>query len=539
MALDSDSDDGDNAVVTPSQEGKEKYKKSDFLARTRSQSKRRKTASDSELNEQAFNSRPSRRAKNIKTPAYVISSSDDSSYEASSSSKKNKQSKGRKSASKLVALSASQPDKIPTNYGEDLPTAIIKLKAYQAARVIQDSQTTLQSEVQEDTTRSPVDEIRANMGPYAVNLDAIRHANEVMTEISIICYSDSRILNATKFGILNKLDDLRAIMAAQEIRLAQALRVQDSIKGIEESLKNAPSRASTSPLLPTPASTSERRTYSDITRAKATIVVHPTDEERTPQQIQNQLSTIVCPKTVNVQRITRTRKGGLMIRCSDQVEATRLKEQLEANKDFQEANKIYQQNPRSAKIILFHVPAQSDAEDVKAAVSRQLRLVDPGLVRVKTQIKTKEQTNHWPVEIPAALLETALETRTFCIGFKQCPVRQFNTINRCYRCQEFGHTQHSCTSKSPRCGYCSKKHTSWECIRQDATPRCITCVHHNRKDAAADKQVPTDHPTFAKDCPRFHIYLDTQKDRDFRERLRKESQARQAATSRPKEGRPN
>lgn len=55
------------------------------------------------------------------------------------------------------------------------------------------------------------------------------------------------------------------------------------------------------------------------------------------------------------------------------------------------------------------------------------------------------------------------------------PVKKFNEMVQCYRCQEFGHTQNYCR-KSFRCVKCSLSHPTSSCTKEkDTPPKCVHC----------------------------------------------------------------
>ena len=48
-------------------------------------------------------------------------------------------------------------------------------------------------------------------------------------------------------------------------------------------------------------------------------------------------------------------------------------------------------------------------------------------------------------------------------------------VRRCYNCQRYGHTQHSCKAKSPACGKCAGPHRTNGCEKGKKEWKCVNC----------------------------------------------------------------
>ena len=58
--------------------------------------------------------------------------------------------------------------------------------------------------------------------------------------------------------------------------------------------------------------------------------------------------------------------------------------------------------------------------------------------------------------------------------FRVVPVDLDRKVRRCYKCQQYGHTQQLC-SKPVVCGKCSGNHCTLECVVEPSAWKCVNC----------------------------------------------------------------
>lgn len=110
----------------------------------------------------------------------------------------------------------------------------------------------------------------------------------------------------------------------------------------------------------------------------------------------------------------------------------------------------------------------------------------------------KNEKKHIPVTLPEPLTDHLFKKKTVCLGFKECSVKDFVTIQRCHRCLGFDHVAAQC-GNTQGCSICAGEHSYKDC--NSKRKECAMCIFYNsanRRWRRAHK--PTDHSVHSGHC---------------------------------------
>jgi len=104
-----------------------------------------------------------------------------------------------------------------------------------------------------------------------------------------------------------------------------------------------------------------------------------------------------------------------------------------------------------------------------------------GTAKIVSKRRTNRGTQVITASIPTTAINTLLKTR-LRIGFVNCRVKRMVDIQKCFRCQGFGHTRRNCTNdeRSDHCWNCGKEgHKSLDCAGKAS---CLLCKEEESSD---------------------------------------------------------
>jgi hypothetical protein len=104
-----------------------------------------------------------------------------------------------------------------------------------------------------------------------------------------------------------------------------------------------------------------------------------------------------------------------------------------------------------------------------------------GTARVVSKRRTNGGTLVITVTIPTTAMNSLLKTR-LRIGFVNCRVKRMVDVQKCFRCQGFGHTRQTCTNdeQSDHCWKCGEEgHKSSDCVGKAS---CLLCKEDESRD---------------------------------------------------------
>lgn len=103
--------------------------------------------------------------------------------------------------------------------------------------------------------------------------------------------------------------------------------------------------------------------------------------------------------------------------------------------------------------------------------------------------------------------KTAIANGYLNVSWSRLRVVNSVPVQRCYRCQAFGHTAKHCGPKKIPCSYCAGEHDMKTCTSNNPTGKCTNCVKHNKDFHTS---FPTDHPASSHQCNVYKFYKSKQ-----------------------------
>lgn len=126
-------------------------------------------------------------------------------------------------------------------------------------------------------------------------------------------------------------------------------------------------------------------------------------------------------------------------------------------------------------------------------------------MKMSKPIQANQEKIHIPVTLPEPLGNHFLKKRAVRLGFKECTVKYYVTIQRCHKCLDFDHVAVFC-QKHQICSLCASDHIYAECrAKKGSCHVCLKYNYNNRGLLTAPKH--TDHPTNSGHCGVYRMFL--------------------------------
>lgn len=96
----------------------------------------------------------------------------------------------------------------------------------------------------------------------------------------------------------------------------------------------------------------------------------------------------------------------------------------------------------------------------------------------------------WVIKVSPKVRELLVDARYLNIGYARCEVSDFIDVNRCFKCQAYGHSSIRCRDAQDTCAKCSGPHRTNLCT--SVIEKCINCQRagQDANHAATDKACP-------------------------------------------------
>lgn len=367
-------------------------------------------------------------------------------------------------------------------------------------------------------------------------INYLKQQNHDQTDINLLL----RDKIATMATVHEEMNELHKMIKQRELNL------QENQKHIEDLIKEAVSYEmgkiqvhQLSPYQPT----SDTPTYAKVAAAttfkqnKDTAIMLVPMKDQKLEEIQKQLRQLAHPSELGVIKCTRSRTGKLFVQCTNENKLKNLREKIETNSILQKTVKINNLQEKRRKIIIYGAPhttiqyIKKPNEEIPVEAQEYLNIeIIPGMQKYVEDTKTvhihkiiKGQRDSILVVLDLLDYEAKAITsrKTIQLGFHNCLVKYFVTIQRCFNCSRIGHLSTQCDSIII-CAYCTKDHLTQDCPTKDNPKsfQCINCLEHNYTLTAKDFKnygLPTNHFTFDRCCGSYKYYFNiAMKDNDKR-----------------------
>lgn len=272
----------------------------------------------------------------------------------------------------------------------------------------------------------------------------------------------------------------------------------DLLKDVEKR-KIAESTASISPVK-----------FSDIVKnkSKPAVIIEPKDANQDSQKTKSDIASTINPvdSDIHISKVKSVKHGGILVGCSSIEDNSRFKkiaqEKLADSYVIKEVKGIH---PRVKIVGLTHRYSSEELQDLfEHVVKVNSDIFNPNSVCNVVKIwPTKKKPNIFQAifQIDKPTYDRLMAAGGFFVGYDFCNVYDALEINRCYKCNGFGHSSRVCTVKVC-CPRCSEEHEVKDCSA--ANLKCINCVKAAKK---SDTILDTGHAAWDTRCPTYLIAL--------------------------------
>lgn len=217
-------------------------------------------------------------------------------------------------------------------------------------------------------------------------------------------------------------------------------------------------------------------------RHTKTILIYPKegDTEKTSEETKLDLQRALNPKDLKLKiaRVSKIRNGGVAIEV-DADQAQKVSERLGNQFRAREPTK------RLPKIKIFDVPLSYSETELKQLIYDQ-NLLDEGVVSAddfdrgfRLLFKTgpkNDLTAHWIAEVNNQVRINLLKSGRIYLDWSSCKVIDHFIVNRCFKCQRFGHLARDCNLKDT-CSHCATEgHSFSQCPEKTWSYKCANCA---------------------------------------------------------------
>lgn len=224
------------------------------------------------------------------------------------------------------------------------------------------------------------------------------------------------------------------------------------------------------------------------------IVVKSKNGKESSNEIRNQLKTLLDPCNDPVKCINTTKKDNVIIRCNNEEAVNIVTQKLSAS-DCAESLSIERPKERKLLVKLIGIEDEMNKEELLKRIRVQNDFVSSSDELSIINIKKGFNNNYTAtVECGPDTYRKMLEKRKLFIYFSVVKVVECLNLNRCFKCQEYGHVAESCKNE-PVCPKCAENHKIDNCGSSEKC--CINCVRLNKDGAGRS----TEHFAWSNACP--------------------------------------
>ena len=151
----------------------------------------------------------------------------------------------------------------------------------------------------------------------------------------------------------------------------------------------------------------------------------------------------------------------------------------------------------------------SDTESLKKKLEHRNKFLRDQIISVKIIFTKPNSTEgHVKIFLRSKLARDNIlgqkKASIFDVDYRIVPVDLNREVRRCFKCQQYGHTQKFCKVELPACGKCAGPHRTSECTAATTEWSCVNCGGpHQTGDILCAEQV--------KAVARYKAFLDSHK----------------------------
>lgn len=145
---------------------------------------------------------------------------------------------------------------------------------------------------------------------------------------------------------------------------------------------------------------------------------------------------------------------------------------------------------RKKRLILFGAPDDITDMEFKREIE-SIEEIKSHEIDVVKNVPNRNGSKNYIIDVDNFTKSVLLDKQRVIINYNRVRIQKYISINRCYKCQQFGHVANNCRNPV-RCGGCGEVHDTRNCKESDKEC-CINCKGER-------------HRSDSKTCPAFLKY---------------------------------
>lgn len=222
-------------------------------------------------------------------------------------------------------------------------------------------------------------------------------------------------------------------------------------------------------------------------------------EKEDSEKIKGTLKTDIVKKdNIKIKKTVPVRGGGLLIVLDSLEDKNKLLNNKAMNN---EQIKITEPQNKKPRVIVYDIPSDLNDKEVTEEIYNK-NFANSGIEKQKFEKdcrpsfklgpKNKEFV-HWVVECEPEIRKVIINKKKIYVDMTSCRVNDYVAVQRCFKCNFFGHVSKHCKKEEETCGHCALLgHNFKSCPSIDNPPVCANCKR-------VDK--PSDHKVNYSKCP--------------------------------------
>jgi len=210
-----------------------------------------------------------------------------------------------------------------------------------------------------------------------------------------------------------------------------------------------------------------------------------------PEDIVTRLKGEMRPNRdgMTIQGMRHTIKDGVIITATNKDAAVKVTEMVK--KVFPNAE-IKQPTGWTPRILIRDIPEQQNKDSLQNELNEcNADLLQPGdLVPMHTLGRPRQGKRSWVCQVKPVILCKLLEVGKLKLDWQIVPLKEFQDVKQCFKCQRYGHLAASCKNEEA-CGICAGPHDTRKCTKVEQE-KCVNC---GRKGG------PDGHSATSRRCP--------------------------------------
>lgn len=230
------------------------------------------------------------------------------------------------------------------------------------------------------------------------------------------------------------------------------------------------------------------------------VLVKPKEGEEDLENIKEELKKAVKNEAdfPLLTDVITTKTGRLILKVPNKASSDKLSDYMN---NWGDRVKITQANRRRCRVLLLSLEQDITKEDVFKSVNGVLQEADiktQGEIELVKKYATRTGKMNWILDVDLDSFAYLVNRKRLCINCERYRVVQHIQIQRCFKCQTFGHLSNFCQNDQ-KCSKCAGNHNFRDCTSENL--HCVNCME--------DADLDAEHAADSFDCPSFKVYRDS------------------------------